>query len=320
MKAIRVQEFGGPEKLVLEDVETPEPDQDQILVQILAAGVNPVDTYIRSGAYARKPALPYTPGTDAAGIVAATGKGVTRFKVGERVYIYGSLTGTYSEYALCRESDLHPLPKSISYAQGAALGVPYGTAYRAIFHKAHAQAGESMLVHGASGGVGIAALQLAHAAGLQVIGTAGTERGLALAAENGAHHVLDHNAPDLAERVLKLTDGRGVNMILEMLANKNIPQDLSMVSANGRVIVIGNRGAIEVNFRDAMARDASIIGMLLFNTTPQELTAIHAAIVAGLETGIIKPVIGQEFPLGEASRAHEAVLRPGSYGKIVLVP
>ena len=177
-----------------------------------------------------------------------------------------------------------------------------------------------MLVHGASGGVGIAALQLARAAGLQVIGTAGTERGLALATANGAHHVLDHNAPDLVERVLKWTDGRGVNIILEMLANKNVPQDLAMVSVNGRIIIIGNRGTIEVNFRDAMARDASIIGMLFFNTTPQELAAIHAAILAGLETGIIKPVIGQEVPLAEAARAHETVLQPGSYGKIVLIP
>src|SRR6185503_10705457 len=125
MKAIRVKEFGGPEVLKLQDVPDPKPDSGQVVVRVKAAGINPVDSYIRSGAYARKPNLPYTPGTDAAGVVEAAGSNVKRFKVGDRVYTNGSITGVCAELALCDESRVHPLASKISFAQGAALGVPY---------------------------------------------------------------------------------------------------------------------------------------------------------------------------------------------------
>src|SRR5437870_4811516 len=176
MKAIRVTDFGGPDVLKLQNVADPKPDSGQVLVRVKAAGVNPVDTYIRAGVYAKKPNLPYTPGTDAAGIVEAAGPNVKRFKPGDRVYTNGSITGVYAELALCEESRVHPLPSNISFAQGAALGVPYGTAYRALFQRGHAKPGEAVLVHGASGGVGIACVQFARAAGLTVIGTGGTEK------------------------------------------------------------------------------------------------------------------------------------------------
>jgi NADPH:quinone reductase len=138
--------------------------------------------------------------------------------------------------------------------------------------------------------------------------------------ENGAQHVLDHTKPAVAEQVIKLTEGRGVNVILEMLANKNLSKDLSLVSRNGRVVVVGNRGTIEINPREAMTRDASVIGMTLLNVSEADMTAIHAAVGAALESGVARPIIGQEIPLAEAARAHEAVMQPGSYGKIVLIP
>lgn len=319
MKAIQVHEFGAPEVMRLEEVPDLQPGPGEVVVRLHAIGINPVDTYIRSGAYVTKPELPWTPGADGAGEVLSVGQGATSFKPGERVYVAGSITGTYAEQARCKEEQVHPLAKNVSFAQGAAMGVPYGTAYRALFQLAHVQPGETVLVHGASGGVGLAAVQLGHAIGVNIIGTAGTAKGLVLARENGALHVLDHTKADYLNELMRLTGGRGVNAIMEMLANKNLGKDLTILAPKGRVIVIGSRGPVEINPREAMGRDAIIQGMTLFNVTPPEMRSIHAALVAGLENGTLRPVIGQEIPLAEAPRAHEAVMQPGSYGKIVLV-
>lgn len=320
MKAIRVHQFGGPEQLKLEEVPDPHPGPGQVVVKVHAAGVNPFDTYIRTGAYAIKPPLPYTPGADAAGVVVSVGDGVKRVKPTDRVYVAGTLSGAYAEQTLCLESQVHPLPPQVSFQQGAAVGVPYTTAYRALFQKAHALPAETILVHGASGGVGLAAVQFARAHGMTVIGTAGTDKGRALVKDNGAHHVLDHNAEDHADQVKRITENRGVDVILEMLANKNLAQDLAMVALHGRIVVIGNRGSIEINPRDAMGRDASILGMVIFNASEKEQTAIHTALFAALEAGVARPVVSKELPLAEAARAHEEIMKPGSYGKIVLIP
>src|SRR5215211_694427 len=212
MKAIRVDEFGGPEVLRFEDVAEPSPGAGQVVVRVKAAGVNPVDTYIRSGAHAVKPTLPYTPGMDAAGDVEAIGEGVSKVALGDRVYVGGTISGAYAEQVLCNESQAHRLPERVSYAQGAAINVPYATAFRALFQRAKAVARESVLVHGASGGVGIASVQLARAAGLKVIGTGGTDEGRDLVAKEGAHHVLDHRAPGYLEEVLALTGGKGADV------------------------------------------------------------------------------------------------------------
>ncbi len=320
MKAIRVHEFGGPDVMRLEDVPIPKPGPGQVLVRVRVAGVNPVDTYIRSGGYAQKPPLPYTPGFDAGGVVDALGAGVTGIAPGDRVYTVRTLTGAYAELAVCDLSQVKPLPANASFAQGAAICVPYGTAYRALFQRAHALPGETVLIHGASGGVGIAGVQLARAHGMTVIGTAGTDRGRQLVKEQGANHVLDHGAPGYLEQVMTLTGGRGVDVILEMLSNVNLGKDLTVLAKYGRVVVIGSRGTIEINPRDTMAREASILGMMLWNASPQELDSIHAGLYAGLANGTLRPVIGQELPLKVAPRAHEAVMAPGAYGKIVLVP
>jgi len=320
MKAIRVSEFGGPEVLKVAEVPDPKPDSSQVLVRVKAAGVNPVDAYIRTGTYPRKPTLPYTPGTDAAGIVEAAGPNVKAFKRGDRVYTNGSITGVCAELALCDESRVHPLPAQISFAQGAALGVPYGTAYRALFQRGRAKAAETLLVHGATGGVGVACVQFARAAGLTVIGTGGTDKGRELVSQQGAHHVLDHRAADYEKQVLHLTDGRGVDLIMEMLANVNLAKDLTMLAPAGRVVVIGNRGSIEINPRDAMSREAAILGMTLFAATDADLREIHAAIGAGLENGSLRPIVRMELPLADATRAHQLVMDQGAYGKIVLVP
>jgi len=319
MKAIRVHEFGGPEVLRPEEVAEPQPGEGEVLVRVCAAGVNPVDTYIRSGVHAIKPSLPYTPGLDAAGVVEAVGAGVTRVAAGDRVYTAGTVSGAYAELTVCKESQVYRLPERVSFAQGAGVFTPYATAYRALFNRGRGKAGESLLVHGASGGVGTAAVQFARAAGFKVIGTGGTEEGRRLVAEQGAHHVLDHRAPDYLEQLKTLTGGEGVDIILEMLSNVNLGKDLDVLAKGGRVVVVGSRGAVEINPRALMTRDASIHGLTLFNATPQELEGVHAAIGAGLENGTLNPVVGRELPLADAARAHEAVLEPGAYGKIVLV-
>jgi NADPH2:quinone reductase len=319
MKAIRVHEFGGPEVMKVEDVPDPSPGPSHVLVRVRAIGVNPVDNYIRTGTYARKPQLPYTPHTDIGGVVQAVGASVTRFKTGDRVYAV-SVVGGGAELALCEEWQVHPLPDRSTFQQGAAIGVPYATAWRGLFVRAGARPGETVLVHGASGGVGTAAVQIARAHGLRVLGTAGTDEGLRLVREQGAHQAFNHRDPGYTAAILAATGGRGVDVILEMLANVNLDRDLDLAGMRGRVVVIGNRGRIEIDPRKAMGKDGTILGMTLFNASQQELHEIHAGIVAGLESGTLQPVIGKELPLSEAPKAHQAVMEPGAFGKIVLMP
>lgn len=319
MKAIRVHQFGGPEVLRYEDVPTPAPGAGQVLVKVHAIGVNPVETYQRSGS---NPALklPWTPGMDAAGVVETVGPEVTNYRPGDRIYTSDTLAGAYAEYALCDQKSVHPLPAKLSFQQGAAINIPYATAYRALFHRAQAQAGETVLIHGASGGVGIAATQIARAAGLTVIGTGGTDAGRTLVLEQGAHHVVDHRDAGYLEKILQLTNSRGVEIILEMLANVNLGKDLTLLTNSGRVIVIGSRGNVEITPREMMKRDADIRAMMLFNASDKELASIHAALGAGFENGTLRPIVGREMRLADAAKAHLAVMEPGAYGKIVLLP
>ena len=325
MKAIRVHEFGGPAVLKLEDVPDPTPGPADAVVRVRAAGVNPVDAYMHSGSYARKPPLPYTPGQDGAGEILSVGADVKSFKAGDRVYICGvgntaAGAGTYAESALCSPSQLHRLPARVTFGQGAALGVPYCTAYRALFQRAGARPGETVLVHGATGGVGIAAVELAHARGLTVIGSGGTDKGLAVVKAHGGDLVVNHRDTGYTDAIMKATGGRGVDLIVEMAAHINLDRDLGLLAKHGRVVVVGNRGRTEIDARQAMGRDAAILGMTLFNATEADLAEIHAALIMGLENGTLNPVVGRELPLADAARAHEAVMEPGALGKIVLAP
>ncbi|HUX38774.1 MAG TPA: NADPH:quinone reductase [Rectinemataceae bacterium] len=320
MKAIVVREFGGPEVMKLEEVPTPRPASGQVLVRVGAAGVNPADTYTRSGTYAIKPPLPYTPGTDGAGIVEAIGEGVSRFRPGDRVYLARTISGSYAEFALATEAQVHSLPEAVSFSQGAGIYVPYGTAYHALFHQALAKPGETLLVHGASGGVGIAALQIAHSRGIPAFGTAGSPRGRELALREGAQGVFDHDEAGYIEKLLDATGGRGFDVILEMLANVNLGKDLKLLAPEGRVVIIGSRGDVTITPRDLMSRRAAIHAFTLWAVKAAEEAEIHAALAAGMESGVVKPVVGKELPLAEAAQSHRAVMEKGAFGKIVLVP
>ncbi len=331
MKAIIVREFGAADVLKLEEIATPTPSANQILVKIEAAGVNPVDTYIRAGLYPTKPDLPYTPGKDGAGRVEAIGENVTKFKTGDRVLTADSVSGTYAEFCLCEEKHLIKLPENVSFEQGAGVFVPYATSYRALFQKAKAKRGETVLIHGASGGVGTAAIQWAKNAGLKVIGTASSEAGRALVKEQGADFVFNHaqevesresrveSRKNYLEEILEITDGKGVDVILEMLANVNLVKDFDVLKMFGRIVIIGNRGSLDFNPRLTMGKDASIFGMALFNAPDAEMAEIHAAIFDGLSEGFLNPIVGKSFSLAEAAEAHRVVIEEKAFGKIVLV-
>jgi NADPH2:quinone reductase len=323
MQAIRVTAFGGPDVLVLGDAPDPQPGPGQVRLRVHAAGVNPVETYMRSGNYAIKPALPYTPGSDGAGVVEALGENVTGLKVGDRVYTAGPMkasTGTYATMTVTDAWTVHPLPDAISFAQGAAVGVPCSTAWRALFQKAKADPGETVLIHGGSGAVGTAAVQLARAAGLTVIATAGSAKGLELVRALGAHHALDHSNPDYRASIRTVTGGRGPDVVVEMLANVNLGYDLELLAPRGRVVIVGNRGALEFNPRLIMGKEATVVGFTLPNMTPEEWRPVNAGVAAALANGTLKPVVNRELPLVDAPKAHEAVMAGGAAGKIVLIP
>lgn len=323
MKAIQVTSFGGPEVLQLKDVPDPKPGPGQVLVRLHAAGVNPVDTYVRSGAYALKPELPYTPGGEGAGEIAALGADVVDLQVGQRVWVSmtvnGRLQGTYAELAVCDACYVHPLPDRLSFAQGAAINVAYVTAYRALFDRARLAPGEIVLIHGASGGVGIAAVQLAASHGAIVFGTAGTDEGLELVRSHGAVKVFNHKQPDYLDQIRAATgDKGGVDVIAEMLANVNLDKDLGLLAPGGRVVVIGNRGRVEIDPRQMMPKETSVTAVTYWGGGDAAVQHAIAAVSAGLRDGALTPVVGREILLAEAAKAHELVMSSGAKGKIVL--
>ena len=234
MRAIVVREFGSPDVMRVEERPTPKPGPGEVLVRVHAAGVNPVDGYIRSGTYARKPTLPYVPGTDGAGEVETIGADVTGFKHGDRVYIAGdNITlgaGTYAEYTICAPTQLHRLPPRVTYGQGASLGVPYATAYRSLFYRANARPGDTVLVHGATGGDADAAVQIGKMHGMRVLATGGSERGIEVVRENGADAIFNHREDGYLQAISAATGGQGVDIILEMAAHLNLDKDLGLLA------------------------------------------------------------------------------------------
>jgi NADPH:quinone reductase len=320
MKAIVVHEYGEPEVMQLEEVEAPQPTGSQLVVKIEAAGVNPVDTYLRTGIHAHAPKLPYTPGKDSAGTVEAVGGEVSKIKTGDRVYTSGCISGTYAEYAVCEERHIGILPDNVGFEQGAGIWTPYATSYRALFQKAQAKAGETVLIHGASGGVGTAAVQWAINAGLKVIGTASSAEGKSLVKEQGVDAVFDHTDVDHLTEIWEFTNGKGVDIIVEMLANENLERDFEALAMFGRIVVVGNRGSIQFTPRQAMTKDATIYGMSLFNAPQNKLDEIHSAIFDGLSKGFLKPAVSKTFALDEAPKAHHEIIENKARGKIILVP
>ncbi|MEM6496522.1 MAG: NADPH:quinone reductase, partial [Pseudomonadota bacterium] len=256
--------------------------------------------------------------------ISAVGSGVTSLSVGDPVFVGTGLsfdlTGCYAEKVKRKADEVLPLPSDVSFAQAAAFGVSYTTAHYALFERGGAKPGETVFIHGASGSVGTSAIQLAKRAGLKVIGSGGTEKGLGLITSEGADLAVDHTADGYLDEVKQFTGGQGPQLVLEMLANVNLAADMDVVAKYGRIIVIGNRGEITVNPRVAMMKEIDVRGIALWNATREQMRPIIDDIMAGVADGALKPVIGREMPLSEAAASHVAVLEPGAYGKIVLVP
>ena len=321
MKAIRVHNFGGSEQLKYENnVPRPEPEENQVLVKVKTVGVNPLDSYVRTGGFGPQP-FPYIPGMDFAGIVEKVGSKVSSVKEGDRVY--GSTTegmnNAYAEYVAVKENFVHPLPNELSYSQGAAIPVPYFTAYRALVHLANAQPGETVLVHGASGGVGVAAVQLARGMGLQIIGTAGTSAGEKLVKNAGAHHVFNHREDGYMNRVKEAIGEGGADIVIENVAHKNLRKDLDVVGAGGRIVLIGGIGDIAINPLELLLREVTIFGVIFFRMSSQQLFQTRCAIEAGIKAGWIRPQIWQELPLEKASEAQDLLASgSGARGKVIL--
>jgi NADPH2:quinone reductase len=318
MKAIRVREFGAPDVMKVEDVLELAPGKGQVVVKLFASGVNPVDVYCRAGHFSWV-SLPFTPGFDGAGVIRAVGPEVKKWKEGERVYTAFNLSGAYAEEVLCEADQVYPLPENTSFEEGAGVFIPYGTAYRGLFQRCQVEAGEIVLIHGASGAVGLAATQFAVAAGCLVIGSAGTEQGCQLVLEQGASQVVNHYEDGHFQEVLEMTHGHGVDVIIEMVS-ANVKRDVSILAKNGRIAVIGDRTPIEVDAQALTERDGVILGTNISNLPPASAAGMHARIYQGLKNKTLRPVISQKLALAEAKRAHELLPKPATYGKIVLIP
>jgi NADPH2:quinone reductase len=229
-------------------------------------------------------------------------------------------SGLYADLAVVDAAVVHPLPSTLSYGQGAAVGVPCVTAWRALFQKACLQPGETVLIHGASGGVGVPATQLADDAGAVVIGTAGSAEGAEVVRRAGADQVLDHSTPGYLDELSDITGGRGVSVVVEMLADVNLERDLEILAVGGRVVVVGSRGRLDFTPRLTMLKEATVFGTALWNASQAETASALAAVSAKLRTGAVRPVVGEELPLREAATAHRRILEPGARGKLILVP
>jgi len=293
-----------------------------VMVRVVVAGINPVETYIREGQYSRLPELPYTPGTDAAGFVHQIGRRVSNIKVGDRVFVSGNSSfsnnsGSYAQFVVTDSTYVFPLHPRLTFAQGASLGVPFFTAYKALILRAKTKPGETVLVHGASGAVGTAAVQIARALGAIVVGTAGTKDGMDVVTRCGAHHVFNHNHKSYEK---KMVDHIGCfDVIIEHLANINLGHDVQMLKPQARVMVVGCRGGVNINPRHLMMPEASICGVALGTTSPAEWAEMGAAIVAGIESGWVNPVINKEYAMEEAQQVHYDIIHSkGAKGKLVL--
>lgn len=323
MKAIVIRQYGGPEVLRLEEVPDPKPGAGEVVVRLHAAGVNPVDAYVRAGTYPIKPDLPYTPGMEAAGVIESLGDGVIDLAVGQRVWVSlttaGRLQGACAEKCVARANHVHALPDALSFEQGAAINIAYVTAYRALFDKAAIKPGEIVLIHGATGGVGLAAVQIAATHGAIVLGTGGTAEGRAQAEAHGAAKTFDHRASDYVDQIKAATNGHGVDVVIEMLANVNLEKDLGLVARDGRIVIIGSRGRTEIDPRFFMTTEATVTGVTYFGDGEATVLRALAAVDAQVRAGAYVPHVGQTFPLADVAKAHEAVMSgDGARGKIVL--
>lgn len=322
MKAVAIREPGGPGVLELQEIETPVPGHGEILIRVEAAGINRPDTFQRMGLYPPPPGAPDTPGLEVAGEVAATGAGVTRWKTGDRVCaLVGG--GGYAEYCLAHEAHALPVPKGLSAAEAAALPETFFTVWTNVFERGALKPGETFLVHGGTSGIGTTAIQLAVAFGARVIATAGSREKCAACEKLGAE-AINYRDSDFVAAVKELTDGRGVDVILDMVGGDYIQKNIQSAAADGRIVSIAflNGSAAEVNFMPVMLKRLTLTGSTLRPRSIEEKAALARTLEAKvwplIEAGRVKPMIDRVFPLAEAAKAHALMEESSHIGKIAL--
>ena len=322
MKAIHVHEFGGPEVMKFEEAEDLTGGPGQILVEVRAAGVNPVDTTFRSGAHplSKSLKLPWTPGIDAAGEVIEVGAGVEGFEVGDRVF-GAAMTGSYAEKAALNGLRTAHIPSNLSFEDCASFPVVLYTAFYAVVVKAGIQPGQTFLIHAGAGGVGSMAIQIAKASGARVITTVSSKEKADVAASLGADVVVNYRDEDFADRCAAETGGRGVDAVIEMVAADNFDGSCRALKKGGTMVLLGSgtgkNPTGSVNYPPFYSKDIDVRGMSLFNADsvfPDMLRQVNHL----LEAGQVRPLLGEVIPIAEAARAHEVLMTGKVPGKIVL--
>jgi len=321
MKALRAHQFGGPEVLRLEDAPDPQVQAGQVQIRVRAAGINPADLVRLSGRLGTLP-LPYIPGTDVCGEVEAVGAGVANVKVGDRI-CGRAFAGGYAEKTCLVANEVVALPANLSWEQGAAIPIPFFTAYRALYHKAQLRPGETVLVSAGGGGVGVAAIQLAKVTNARVLTTVGSREKAERTRELGADVAINYREQDFVAEVQKATGGKGANVIIENVAADNLAKDFGAIALNGRIVLVGTGTgkAADASFGvlGALFKDVAVLGMSLVNAGPviQEMAAALTHLFAA---GSIKAVVSRAYPLAEAKEALGDLVAGRVFGKLVLCP
>jgi NADPH2:quinone reductase len=322
MQTIRFYKIGRPDVLKLEEVEKPRPGVGEALVRVRVAGVNFADTLLRRGRYVRQPQFPETPGFEASGIVEGVGQGVSQAFLGRRVTIFGGQR-CYAEYTVAPAEQLIPLPDKLSFEDGAAFPVQSLTAYHMLYTSDHVKAGMSVLVHAAAGGVGLQAIQMAKQAGARVFGTTSTEEKAALARQMGADEVILYHKEDFVERVKELTEGQGVDLVLDSVGKATFAGSLKCLAPFGHVILYGIASGVpeSVNVMGTLLdRSLKVSAFYLFtlNQRPELAGEGIQRVMNWIADDKLKIVIGLKLPLAQAAEAQRKLEERETVGKILL--
>lgn len=324
MKAVRIDKFGGREVLQTVCIDEPIPNTNEVKIKLYTTGLNPNESYTISGTYgAFVPELPYVPGFDGAGVVEEIGPEVQNIKVGDRVFLSGFKakrnTGTYAEKVVIDTEHVYHLPDKLSMDEGAGLGIPMFAAYRALFQWANIQLGDYVLIHGASGAVGSLAIQMAKAVGAIVIGTSSTKEGRQQIIKMGADFAFDHLSTDNKYKFLRVTEERGPDVIIEMLANKNLEMDMQIIAVNGCIVIVGSRGSINITPRHLMGNEALVTAVNVGRMTVEDKEEALHGVMSFIENDAIKLLIGKKFTLDKAAKAHKEMMEGSGNGRTVFV-
>jgi NADPH2:quinone reductase len=324
MRAIVVDRWMEPRELRVAELPPPGLRPGTLEVEVRAAGCNFFDILMVQGRYQVKPAFPFVPGAEIAGVVRAVGEGAKGFAQGDRVLASAGLGG-FAEIAVVPAAAAWRMPEGMAFSEGAALPIIYPTSYAALVNRAKLAAGETLLVHAAAGGVGLAAVQIGKALGARVIATAGGEEKLAIARENGADETIDYTKEDFAERVKQLTNGRGADVIYDSVGGDTFDRSLKCIAWNGRLLVIGfASGRIpEVKLNRVLLKQISLVGLhwgAHAQHEPERIPETFRALFDLYAKGRIRPVIFESYPLEQTAEALEALGSRRTWGKVIVAP